>query len=282
MSVVAPATRTRLRVPSEPPRVPYAVNGDVSIRYEVDGDGPAVVFCGDAGLGAWQFGWQHGAVAGPHRAITPEPRGIGQSDAPSGPYSVGDLASDLDAVLADAGVRNAHVVGYGLGGAVALHYALTSNRPASLVLLGTAATGDAFNPDALWADPDDPAAVESSLDGLFSARFREERPDVLDRIADWRVAEDASPAVFDAQRAALDRFDVGDRLYEITTPALVLHGGADAVCPASYGETLAEGLPRGEYHEAPDAGHLVGIEASAFVNDELRGWLDEHADADRG
>lgn len=259
----------------------FATNGDVRIHYEVAGDGPAVAFVGDVGLGAWQFGWQHGAVAGPYAAITPELRGIGESDAPGGPYDVATLASDLDAVLAAEGVRNAHLVGYGLGGMVALAYAMDSSRPASLFLLGTSAAGEAYDADALWADPDDRVAVEASAAALVSEGFREQRPDVIDRIVEWRVAEDAPRGTFEAQRTAVAGFDVADRLYTMTTPTRVVHGGADRVCPPDAGEVLATGLPRGEFRAVPEAGHLVGVEASAAVNDELRGWLDERTEFDR-
>lgn len=261
--------------------MPRAENGSVSIRYERDGSGPAVLFVGDVGLGAWQFGWQHAAIAGPSTAITPELRGIGQSDAPPGPYRLGDLVADLDAVLAAEGRRHVHLVGYGFGGMLALAYALSSSRPRSLTVIGTPASGDAYNPEALWADPNDRAAVEASVNALLSPDFREAHPDVPLRIADWRVREDAPPKSFEAQRAALAGFDVGDRLYEITTPTLVVHGDEDAICPVHYGRSLAEGLPRGEFHAVEGAGHLVGVEASARVNDELVGWLAEHADRER-
>jgi 3-oxoadipate enol-lactonase len=261
--------------------MPHATNAGVSIRYEVDapdaGDpDEAVVFCGDVGLGAWQFGWQHAALAGPHTVITPETRGVGRSDAPPGPYAVEDLASDVEAVCAAEGVRNAHLVGYGLGGMVALAAALGSSRPASLTVVGTPAAGDAYKPDGVWADPTDPAAVEGSLDALLSVGFREAHPDALPRIAEWRLAEDAGRETFEAHRAAVGGFDVSDRLHELTTPTLVVHGTDDAVCPAPAAETLAAGLPRGELHAVEGARHLVGVEASAAVNDALAGWLAEH------
>ncbi|WP_418282454.1 alpha/beta fold hydrolase [Halorubrum sp. DTA98] len=262
--------------------MPYANNGDVSIRYEVDEGGigdrdEAVVFCGDVGLGAWQFGWQHAALAGPHTVIAPETRGVGRSDAPDGPYTVEQLASDVDAVCAAEGIRNAHLVGYGLGGMVALAYGMASSRPASLVLVGTPPSGDAYNPAGVWADPATPNAVEGSLTGLLSAGFREAHPDALSRITEWRCSEDAPPAVFEAHRAAIAAFDRSDRLYEATTPALVVHGGEDTVCPITAGESLAAGLPRGEAFVVDDARHFVGIEASAAVNDAVVGWLAEHA-----
>jgi len=261
--------------------MPHANNGGVSIRYEVDapdaGDpDEAVVFCGDVGLGAWQFGWQHAALAGPHTVITPETRGVGRSDSPPGPYSVADLAADVDAVCAAAAVRNAHLVGYGLGGMVALTAALASSRPASLTVVGTPPAGDAYNADGVWADPADPAAVEGSLHGLCSSDFRRAHPDALTRIAEWRIAEDADSETFAAHRAAVESFDVTDRLYEVTAPTLVVHGGDDTVCPPTAAQTLAEGLPRGELHLIEGARHLVGVEASAAVNDALAGWLAEH------
>ncbi|WP_200530437.1 alpha/beta hydrolase [Halorubrum sp. LN27] len=262
--------------------MPRANNAGVEIRYEVDapdaGDpDEAVVFCGDVGLGAWQFGWQHAALAGPHTVITPETRGVGRSDAPPGPYAVAELASDVDAVCAAAGVRNAHLVGYGLGGMVALAYALASSRPVSLAVVGTPPAGDAYNPDGVWADPADPAAVRGSLNGLLSESFREAHPDVLSRIVEWRLGEDAGRETFEAHRAAVEGFDLSDRLYELTTPTLVVHGAADAACPKAAAEGLAEGLPRGELHSVAGARHLVGVEASAAVNDALVGWLAEHA-----
>ena len=258
-----------------------ATNDGVSIRYEVDegrsADGEAVVFCGDVGLGPWQFGWQHAALAGPHTVITPETRGIGESDAPPGPYTVEALASDLDAVCAAEGVRNAHLVGYGLGGTVALAYGMASSRPASLTLLGTPPAGDAYNPAGVWADPSDPDAVEGSLTGLLSEAFRTTHADALPRIVEWRLAEDADRETFEAHRAAIEGFDRSDRLYELTTPTLVVHGTEDTVCPFAAGESLAEGLPRGELHGVEGARHLVGVDESAEVNDVVAGWLAEQA-----
>ncbi|MFD1569853.1 alpha/beta fold hydrolase [Halorubrum laminariae] len=261
--------------------MPTADNAGVTIRYEVDapdaGDADeAVVFCGDVGLGAWQFGWQHAAVAGPHTVVTPETRGVGRSDAPAGPYTVDALASDVDAVCAAEEIRNAHLVGYGLGGMVALAYANASSRPASLTVVGTPPAGFDYHSRGVWADPSSPAAVEGSLTGLLSESFRETHPDVLSRITDWRLGEDADRETFEAHRAAVTEFDVSDHLYEITTPALCIHGEADTVCPLTAAETLADGLPRGELTGIEGARHLVGVEASAAVNDLLVGWLAEH------
>ncbi|WP_277554378.1 alpha/beta fold hydrolase [Halobaculum limi] len=261
--------------------MPYATNGDVDLYYEVDGEGrdahdvDAVVCCGEIGYGPWQWGWQHAAIAGPYRTVVPATRGTADSDAQPGPYTVGQLAADLDAVLADAGIDKCHAVGVGLGGMVALHAALHSQRIRNLALVGTSAYGGGLDPDPLWADPGDPAALESSLRATLTDDFLDTQPDLVSRVVEWRANEDADREAWEATRAAVREFDVSNRLYEITNETLVLHGREDVVCPPTKGEELAEGLPRGEFVGIEDAAHLATIEASREVNDRILDFFAE-------
>jgi pimeloyl-ACP methyl ester carboxylesterase len=247
--------------------MPTARNDGVELYYETEGSGTAVAFVGEAGYGAWQWGWQHRAVAGLRRALVYDHRGTGRSDAPDGPYSVRTLAADLEAVLAAAGADEAHLVGLGLGGMVALRYALAYGRARSLTLVGTAATGARVEREALAAMGD------PGLEAVLSPAFRADQPEVVAGIADWR-AGDAERAGFEAQVAAATGFDAADELYECTRPALVLHGSDDAVVPVDAGRDLSEGLPRGEFRAFEGAGHLVTVERSRPVNDALLAHLD--------
>jgi len=253
--------------------MPTTSNGGVDLYYETAGTGETVAFVGDVGYGAWQWGWQHAAVAGPYESLVADLRGAGRSDAPSGPYTVEDLSDDLTTILSDAGVRSAHIVGAGLGGMVALHTALDTSRVDSLTLVGTAARGDGLDLEPLWGALDDEADLERSLAAGLSEQFVDDRPDAVEQMVEWRAVEDASRSAWEAQAAAVADFDVSDGLYEITVPSLVVHGCADAVWPPSRGETLAKGLPRGAHREIDGAGHLVHVEASRRVNDDLLGFL---------
>lgn len=255
--------------------MPTASNGDVSLYYRSEGDGETVAFVGDAGYGAWQWGWQHAAVSGPYESLVTELRGTGRSDSPPGPYSVSDLAADLEAILADAGVRGGHVVGAGLGGLVALEAAHTSSRVRSLTLLGTAASGEGVDAGRLYGNPNDRAGLRRSLKAALSPSFFEEQPEAVDQIIEWRRKEDAERDLWEAQAAAIEGFDASDRLFELTQPALVLHGSEDAVWPVEGGKGLAEGLPRGEFVPVEGAGHLAHVEHSRVVNDHLLGFLDD-------
>jgi len=257
--------------------MPSVDRNGTRLHYDVDGSGPTVAFIGDVGAGAWLWGWQQPALAGPYETLVWDLRGTGRSDAPPGPYDVATLVNDLEAVLSDHGVADVHLVGAGLGGMVALAYAHRYNRANSLTLLGSAASGDAVTDrlTTLRAAPDDPDALRASLDAAFGADL-ENFPDVVDQIVEWRQADDAGLDGWDAQAAAMRDFEAPP-LYEVTLPSLVMHGVDDVVVPESVGDSLAADLPRGEY-QAVEGGHWFFMEESAAVSDALERWLDEQTD----
>ncbi|MFB6295335.1 MAG: alpha/beta fold hydrolase [Halobacteriales archaeon] len=252
----------------------YETSGadDTSERDESAGtDGHAgsadpVVFVPDLGCGVWLWGWQAPALAGPREAITWDLRGCGRSGGEPAD-SIATMAGDLEAVLADCGVSSAAVVGAGMGGMVALQYALDYSRTGRLVLFGATADGARFDAGAFLGDPGD-------LDALTSAGFREAYPDAIDDIAAWREAEDASEAGKRAHAAAVAGCDLSGRLHEITQPALVAHGEADTVVPIEAGEALAGGLPRGSVERFAEGSHFFFVEQARLVSDVVAGFLE--------
>ena len=265
-----------------------------TLYYESEGTGETVCFVSDLGWGAWQWGWQHAAVAGPFEALAWDLRGTGRSDRPAGPYSLETLVADLEAVLSAHGSRHAHLVGAGLGGLVALEYARTHGRARSLTLVGTNAGGEHVPTDPvsrLYAPRSDPAALRATLEPVLTADFIDAHPDVVDGIVAWRAgrvpgspeqesnprAGDADEAGWRAQAAAL-AVEPRPNLYEVTVPALVIHGTADQLWPVAGGRTLAAELPRGTFQPVEHGPHLVGVERSREVNDHLVGFLESHRD----
>lgn len=245
--------------------MPRARNDNCELYYERVGSGDCVVFLPEAGLGAWSWGWQHSAVAGPYEALVVDPRGTGRSDADDD-YAVETLADDVEAVLRAAEVRSAHLVGHGLGGAVALAYSRRHNRARSLTLISTAAAGDVVDTDALAQlfGPEWPTVA-------FSDAYVGVAP--RDEIEGWRDIDDADPEACEQLFAAYAAFDPG-ALYELTTPALVLGAVDSPVVPESACETLAQGLPRGKY-ERMEGRHLAHLEHSRAVNDRLLAFLEQ-------
>lgn len=240
----------------------------VELFYDAAGEGETVVLLNDVGFGAWLWGWQHAALAGPFRVLTFDPRGVNRSD-PTGPHTVERLAADCEAVLSAAGARRAHLVGAGLGGMAALAYAGEYGRARSLALLGTALDGDRVDPGALERmTRDGPEALEPCL----TAGFREANPDVIAGIGEWRASDDAPPAARAAQAEGMRGYAC-EAPYEVTVPALVLHGESDPVVPAAAGRELARALPEGEFRGL-ESRHLAFVERSKVANDALAGFLE--------
>jgi len=250
-------------------------NRGVDLHYETDGDGPTVAFVNPVGYGAWVWGWQHAALTGPYETLVWDLPGTERSDTPPGPYDVGRLVGDFEAVLADHGVASTHVVGAGLGGMVALEHARRYDRVESLALFGTAADGEVVDADALdslFAPRDDRDGLRASLANAFGTDL-DAYPEVVADIVDWRAEEDADRAGFEAQAAAMTGYRA-DPLYEVAVPTRVFHGVEDAIVPTSAGRDLAADLPRGEFL-AVEGGHLCFVEESAAVDDALVGFFDE-------
>ncbi|RNJ25381.1 alpha/beta fold hydrolase [Halosegnis longus] len=245
--------------------MPRARHEGIDLYYEQVGSGDTVVFLPEAGLGAWSWGWQHDAVAGPFESLVVDPRGTGRSDA-ADDYAVETLAADLEAVLRDADVRSAHLVGHGLGGAVALAYAREYNRARSLALVTTPAAGDVVDTDAL-----ERLFSEEWPSVAFSESYVGVAP--RDEIEGWRRLDDADADAREQLFAAYRAFDPG-ALYEITVPTLVLGALDSPVVPEPACETLAQGLPRGEYEQV-EGRHLAHLEHSRAVNDRLLQFLEE-------
>lgn len=106
-----------------------ATHDGVRIGYRVAGSGPAVLL-----VHGWpQSGhtWHSIAadLARDHRVVVPDYRGAAGSDKPASGYDKATMAADLRAVLTDAGVDEAHIVGHDIGMMVA--YAFARRYPAA-------------------------------------------------------------------------------------------------------------------------------------------------------
>jgi pimeloyl-ACP methyl ester carboxylesterase len=256
--------------------MPTVPTDGTTLYYETDGEAsdPAIVFVPDAGFGPWLWGWQAPSLAGIWRTVVYAARGTDGSD-DEGPYTVDRLAADLEAVLAAAGIRRAHLVGAGLGGMVALRYAREYGRARSLSTFGATADGDRVDDDALETlYPSDPTRMRESLSLAFSERFLVESGAVDDVVA-WRREEDATGGALTGHLEALRSFEAGP-LYELSVPTLVCHGVDDPVVPVAAGRDLAADLPRGQF-EAVEGKRCCFIEDAIAVTDALDRFIEECA-----
>jgi pimeloyl-ACP methyl ester carboxylesterase len=69
------------------------------------------------------------------------------------------------------------------------------------------------------------------------------------------------------------RPDVTAMLPSILVPTLVLVGAVDAISPPAEMRAIAEAIPRAQFVEIPDAGHMTTMENPAAVNEALIAFL---------
>jgi pimeloyl-ACP methyl ester carboxylesterase len=262
-----------------------ARNGDVRIAYEVLGEsGPFVLFV--HGLAYSRRGWGPGPqlLADEFRVVLLDNRGVGESDAPPGPYSVPQMVGDAVTVLDAVGAARAHVVGVSLGGYIAQELAVTRpERVEKLVLLSTAvAAGDGALPmpqrgidgftrfPQLSREEGLRLLVENSL-GDHAVR---ERPELVDEVYRYRLEHAPPLEAWQAQFAAGAGFLHTSRpIEEIQAPTLVLHGGADAIVDPRNAELLAQRIPNARLETIPDRGHLAMWQEPEWFAERLREFL---------
>lgn len=235
----------------------------VRIAWERRGHGFPLVLV--QGLGYARWGWEPVAdrLAERYEVILFDNRGIGDSDAPPGAYSVPELAEDTLRVLDEAGVGRAHIVGTSLGGMVAQEVALAApERVEKLVLVCTTPGGPNAAPmpeQTVRLMANAPALEpEVALRRFVENALAPDPPkDVVERIFAHRLETSQPLSAWLSQAAAGIAFDAWDRLPGLKAPTLVVHGTADVVVDPANAELLAQRIPAARLELFPGCGHLL-------------------------
>ncbi len=258
------------------PPVRYAQSGDVSIAYQVIGQGPPdLIWC----IGTyshldvlWEWpGWAStferlGEIA---RFMLFDKRGTGLSDRTDRIYTLEERIDDIRAVLDAVGSRQTYLMGFSEGGAMASLFAATyPERVAGLILYGAPVR-------YAWA-PDWPYGTrEEELEEIW--RVHRERNYVDDfttphwqrwlgpalrddpAFVDWwtrlRRAM-GSPMARYAQARMNLLIDVRGILPSIQAPTLVMVREDDPVCSVDEAKWTASRIPDARLVVLPGQGHL--------------------------
>jgi len=238
-------------------------------RYRLDGPAGAPVVTLTHPLGVTLALWDEHveALAARCRVLRYDVRGHGGSEAPTGPYTLAQMAGDLFGLLDSLGVAETHFVGVSMGGLIGMTAALADpRRIRSLVLCDTTACyGPGVRP--MWedrirvAESDGMTAdlVERTMAIWFTPEFRAERRQTVERIASMLRATD--PRGYAAAIRAIGFVDLTANIAAIRRPALVVVGERDPGTPPSMARVIHERIAGSELLEIPGAMHCAVVEA---------------------
>jgi 3-oxoadipate enol-lactonase len=214
--------------------VAYAQVGDIKLFYEVHGEGSPVVLIPGLGADTRLFFNVVPILAVRHKVIVVDPRGGGQSDKPTGDYSIEQMADDVAALFGALELARADVVGYSMGGKIALQLAADHPELVDHLVLGA-------------------TAVRPPVKSRFSWRWF--MLDVVSRIPMLHRADGQPTYAFEAQRRASQYFDGRPLLARVRASTLIIRARRDRIVPA--GDTAELEMIWGSSPVELPGGHLT-------------------------
>jgi class 3 adenylate cyclase len=264
------------------PRTQYARNGDVSIAYQVVGDGPMDLLLSFGFATHVELIWEEPGMARfltrlgrVGRMILYDRRGTGLSDPVPG-TSVDVHVADLRAVLDAAGSRRAALIAYTNGGPPCIAFAHDHpERVSHLVLYGSFAS-NVQTDEVTWAlAPAERSAVFDAQIQTWGEGGLVDRvaPNAADdpRLRDWFARLERQSASPGTVRAVIGAgvMDVSDLLPRIQVPTLIVHRTDDTLMDVRHARMMAAHIPGARLVELPGSDSLPSVGDSLRLMSEI-------------
>jgi len=221
---------------------------------------------------------QVAALKDRYRILAYDTRGHGQSAAPSGAYTLEQLADDLHQLLKALKIEKAHYCGLSMGGMIGQTFAL--KYPGVFTKLALADTTCRYPAEAakVWEERIRTAETQGmaplaqpTLERWFTAPFRDKNPAVVDVIRKLILATPVAGYVGCSH--ALPKINLTSRLKDIRCPILVIVGADDPGTPVSMAREIHDNAPGSKLVVLPQAAHLANLEQPEGFTRALREFL---------
>jgi pimeloyl-[acyl-carrier protein] methyl ester esterase len=237
-----------------------------SLYTEVSGEGAPLVLLHGWGLNVRVWDSIAPQLATRYKVIAIDLPGHGRSEWNASMTSLRACAEKVAETCREIATRNVTVLGWSLGGQIALQMAASEIDISRLVLV---ATTPKFAASDDWPHGMRRAVLEGFAQHL-STDYRRTVSDFLSLQARGSANSDAvlstlqgalfshgeaTPAALEAGLSILQTLDLRDVVTKIPQPAVVIAGQYDRVTPPSACRALAELLPNATYTEIRRAGH---------------------------
>jgi non-heme chloroperoxidase len=214
-----------------------------------------------------------------YRCIAVDLRGFGKSDRPWNGYSYDQLADDIRIVIDTLKLEDITLVGFSMGGAIAIRYMArhAGHKVSKLVLAGAAAPAFTQRPDYPYG-----MTVEE-VNQLIKATYTE-RPKMVDDFGNMLFARpvtksfkrwvyglgiEASGHATAMTAVSLRDEDLRQDLSRIHVPTGIFHGVQDRICPFELAKLMHAGIRGSELIPFTYSGHGLFYDEMKKFNREL-------------
>ena len=234
----------------------YADVNDLHMYYETHGTGRPLVLLHGGLMSGETFGPVLSMLAERHQVIVPDQQGHGRTADIDRPIDVRLMAGDIAALIEHLELDKPDVVGYSMGGGVAMQLAFQHpDKIRKLVAAAANITRSAIYPEML--------AQQGQVTGA-AAEFMKETPmyQLYQRVA---PRPEDFPKLLDKIGAAMSKdFDLSDQVRNLKVPTMIVCGDSDMAPPSHYVEifSLLDGGKRdgGWMGEGrPKGGHALAV-----------------------
>jgi 3-oxoadipate enol-lactonase len=256
----------------------FVTSDNTRVAFELTGnaEGSPLVFLHSLGSDRNQWRPQIDALSPAFRILEVDTRGFGKSDAPTGPYTMKRLSTDVIELADMVGFDTFHLCGLSLGGMMAQWIAI--HHPHRLRTLTLANTAAKIGTAEVWNERGETAMangvgsmVEVILARWFLPPFAARNPEL---IASLSVTLSATSAVgYAGACAALRDADLRDEVGAIKAKTLVIAASDDGATPPADLEYLHAKIESSRYHLIHNAAHISNLEAADEFTRELRAHL---------
>nr|VFK66072.1 MAG: Pimeloyl-ACP methyl ester carboxylesterase [Candidatus Kentron sp. UNK]VFK69379.1 MAG: Pimeloyl-ACP methyl ester carboxylesterase [Candidatus Kentron sp. UNK] len=250
--------------------MPYAINGDIRIYYQLHGtDGPALVFAHGGGGNAASWWQQVPAFLSDHKVVIFDHRGFGRSICPVEAQNPSLFEGDLMAVMDAAEIQRATLVCQSMGGWTGARAAV--HHPDRVCAVFLANTPGAARTPATW-DNMQTLQVRLRESGLVNVAISQA---FVDRDpAGAFLYNQISACNTNARPNMLEEasYVTPDDIKACGIPFQVLASEWDPIFPAALLEDVARDIGA-SYVCIPGAGHSTYFEQPEVFNAALRAFL---------
>jgi 3-oxoadipate enol-lactonase len=257
-----------------------------SMNYEQQGAGEPLVLIPFLAADNACYAFQVADYAKHFTCISVDPRGAGETDKPTGTYSMELFADDIAALMQAIGVQKTHVSGVSLGAAtglwvaakyphlvksLSLHSCWTKSDPFLKVVVG------GWQSIAKGLGDVTEMVIQGIFPWCFTPNLYAAKPDYIDQLAAFVRSRPKQP--FDAfirQSNAVIAHDALAQLARVKAPTQITFGRHDMVTSTRFADAMKSGIKESELLIFETCAHAAIYESVAEFNEKPLSFLKRH------